>query len=136
MQVWIIGRSAPFQGVLCEFDSRYLLHLIGNDMKEYVPSIVTTCCALAIGFVAGALPWKSSTSEQVEPEREPFHGSFVCEYYGAKTSKIDNVVGYDVFDVGNNFGWNLTLADGAHMMYLQSADKFCYTIATKAPPTK
>lgn len=36
MQVWIIGRSAPFQGVLCEFDSRYLLHLIGTDMLIFI----------------------------------------------------------------------------------------------------
>lgn len=105
-------------------------------MKAYTSAVVTTY-ALAMGLIAGALMMKpSSIPEQVEPEREPFHGSFVCEYYGAKTSKIDDVVGYDVFDVGNNFGWNLTLADGAHMMYLQSADKFCYTIATKAPSTK
>lgn len=104
-------------------------------MKTWIVPTVTTCCALVVGFMAGCIT-EIGTEKQVEPEREPFHGSFVCEYYGAKTSKIDDVVGYDVFDVGNNFGWNLTLADGAHMMYLQSADKFCYTIATKEPPTK
>ena len=102
--------------------------------KEGLLISVMMLGAAAAGVLVGRTT--TSTPVQVEPEREPFHGSFVCEYYGAKTSKIDDVVGYDVFDVGNNFGWNLTLADGAHMMYLQSADKFCYTIATKAPPTK
>lgn len=103
-------------------------------MKTWIVPTVTTCCALAIGFVAGMMPWQRPAAEQVEPEREPFHGSFICEYYGAKTSKIENVIDYDVFDVGNNFGWNLTLADGTHMLFLQSADKFCYTVPAIVPP--
>src|SRR5690606_21175270 len=102
-------------------------------MKPWQEMVVAAAavCGTFFGFGLGMTILAKDKSEQVEPERAPFHGSFICEYYGAKTSKIDNVVGYDVFDVGNNFGWNLTLADGAHMMYLQSADKFCYTVATK-----
>ena len=106
-------------------------------MKPLLTLLVAAAVAGSAFFGIGyGLVKFSKESDVAEPEREPFHGSFVCEYYEAKTSKIDDVVGYDVFDVGNNFGWNLTLADGAHMMYLQSADKFCYTIATMAPPTK
>lgn len=103
-------------------------------MKGLLASIAIAACCASVGLVAGAMTVNRPASEHVEPEREPFHGSFVCEYYGAKTSKIDNVVDYDVFDVGNNFGWNLTLADGVHMMYLQSADKFCYTVASNVIP--
>lgn len=104
--------------------------------------IITTVTVLAMGIVASVpfimIPRIVAQEEPAETviERAPFHGSFVCEYYGTKTSKIDDVVGYDVFDVGNNFGWDLTLADGVHMMFLQSADKFCYTVPTEPSPTE
>lgn len=104
-------------------------------MKPWQEMIVAAACVGGGFFGIGyGLVKVSQEPAGIEPEREPFHGSFVCEYYGAKTSKIDNVVGYDVFDVGNNFGWNLTLADGVHMMYLQSADKFCYTVPSNVIP--
>lgn len=103
-------------------------------MKHLIIPFISVGLACATGYAVGTVDNSLKEPAVVEPEREPFHGSFVCEYYGAKTSKIDNVVGYDVFDVGNNFGWNLTLADGAHMMYLQSADKFCYTVASNVIP--
>lgn len=74
-------------------------------------------------------------SETVEVERQPFHGSFACEFYGAKTQQVDDVVDYDVWDLGNNLGWRLTLADGAMLMYIQSADKHCYVVANKPTPS-
>lgn len=98
---------------------------------------LSVVCGLLLGkIVVDHAEQGGEVQYEEQVEAAPFHGNFVCEYYGAKTQQIEQVVKYNVFDLGNNLGWSLTLADGAQLMYVQSADKFCYTVPTKVPPTK
>ena len=103
-------------------------------MKRWIIPFISLGLACATGYAVGTVDNSLKEPAVVEPEREPFHGSFVCEYYGAKTQQIEQVVKYNVFDLGNNLGWSLTLADGAQLMYVQSADKFCYTVPSNVIP--
>lgn len=105
--------------------------------SEDIPGLVLSC--LCAGLLSMSLyytmdhPRQDPTVPDAEHLPIAFDGYFACEYMGVPVQRVDKIVAYNISDLGSNLGWSLTLENEVQLMYIQSADKFCYVEAAPLP---